>query len=79
MCSHKVCRDYIKDKNSYVILRELHKSEQDNKTKAMCEKLVSVLIADEPEQGMENLHQVVVPEELSQKFYEFENLEKNFE
>ena len=81
LCSRKECRQYIKDKNSYAILRELHKWETDDRSKAMCEKLVAILIADEPEEGMQNLHQVIVPEELSQKFYEFEKqeLEKNFE
>jgi hypothetical protein len=64
-----------------VILRELHKIEQDKKVIYVLEKLVSVLIADEPEEGMENLHQVMVPEDLAQKFYDYETkeLEKNFE
>lgn len=45
------------------------------------EKLIQILIADEPESELENLHQVVVPDELSKKFYEYEQkeLEKNFE
>ncbi|CAF0778426.1 unnamed protein product [Brachionus calyciflorus] len=81
LCSRKECRSYIKDKNAYLILRELHKWEKDEKALNSCEKLVQILIADEPEDGHENLHQVAVPEELSQKFYEFEKqeLEKNFE
>ncbi len=64
-----------------MILRELHKIEQDKKVIYVLEKLVSVLIADEPEEGMENLHQVMVPEDLAQKFYDYETkeLEKNFE
>lgn len=81
LCSYKKCRDYIKSKNAYVILRELHKWEKDERVLAVCEKLVQILIADEPEEGMEDFHQVTVPEDLSQKFYEYEQkeLEKNFE
>lgn len=81
LCSRKKCRDYIKEKNAYVILRELHKWETDDKSKETCEKLVQILIADEPEKEHENLHQVPVPEELAQKFYDFETkeLEKNFQ
>ena len=80
LCSHKVCRDYIKDKNAYVILREFHKWEKDERAMEMLEKLVQLLISDESERGMENLHQVIIPEELTSKFYKYDDkeLEKNF-
>ena len=63
-----------------MILRELFNWEKDEKVKATCEKVIQVLICDEPEAGMEDLHEVMVPEELSNKFYEYETkeLEKNF-
>ena len=81
LCSHQKCRQYIKEKNAYIILRELFNWEKDERASAVCYKLIQVLISDEPEQGLENLHQITVPDELSQKFYEFEQkeLEKNFE
>jgi hypothetical protein len=62
-------------------LRELHKWEKDERVKLVLEKLVQILIADEPENELENFHQITVPDHLSQKFYEFEQteLEKNFE
>ena len=41
-------------------MRELHKWEKDPDVKETCEKLVSILISDEPEPGMENLHEVRV-------------------
>jgi hypothetical protein len=46
-----------------------------------CEKLAAILIADEPEENFENLHQVPIPESLSNKFYEYDakDLEKQFE
>lgn len=81
LCSRKKCRNYIKEKNAYVILREYHKWEKDEKVRTVLEKLIQILISDEPEAGLENLHEVLVPEELSKKFYEYEKkeLEKNFE
>ena len=63
------------EKNTYVIMRELHKWETDERARAACEKLVHLLISDEPERGMEDLHKVVIPEDLSQKFYQYEQEE----
>jgi len=65
-------RDYIRSKNAYVILRELHKWETDEKALAVCEKAVHFLISDEPEKEHENYDQVMIPENLSKKFYEFD-------
>ena len=70
--SRKKNREYVIGKNAYVIIRELHKWERDEKTLAICEKLVHFLISDEPEQGLEDLDKVMVPEHLSKKFYEFD-------
>ena len=44
-------------------MRELHKSEEDPDVKQTCETLVSILISDEPEPGMENLHEVDLPDD----------------
>ena len=46
----------------------------------MLEKLVQILICDEPEKGMENLHEVIMPQEMTNKFFKFDDkeLEKNF-
>ena len=68
MCATKQGRLLIKDKNAYVILRELHKWEKDPGSKLTCQKLCELLIADEPEAGMEELHTVDVTEELQTKF-----------
>jgi hypothetical protein len=81
LCSEKKCRDYIQDKNAYVILRELHNWEEDKKVLHVLEKAIQLLISDEPERQHQNLHQVDVPDNLQKKFYEIEKeeLEKNFE
>lgn len=63
----KAGRQTLKDKNIYYILREFHKGEKDVHVSAACEKLVQVLIGDEPEQGMENLMEVEIPEDVEQK------------
>ncbi|XP_053172514.1 protein HGH1 homolog [Scomber japonicus] len=60
-------RQTLKDKNAYPILREFHLWEKDVHVGAACEKLVQVLIGDEPEQGMENLMEVEIPDDVEDK------------
>ncbi|XP_043923636.1 protein HGH1 homolog [Protopterus annectens] len=64
----KAGRCIVKDKKTYLIMREFHKWEKEPDVITACEKLVQVLIGDEPEPGMENLMQVKIPEEMEQKF-----------
>ncbi|XP_070814581.1 protein HGH1 homolog [Chaetodon trifascialis] len=66
----KAGRRTLKDKNVYLIIRELHNWEKDVHVAAACEKLVQVLIGDEPEQGMENLMEVEIPENVEEKLKE---------
>lgn len=44
LCSERNNREYIRDKNTYVILRELHKWEKDRQALLACENLVDLLI-----------------------------------
>ncbi|XP_051871940.1 protein HGH1 homolog [Pristis pectinata] len=60
-------RKAVRDRNAYVILRELHKWEPEPDVAAACEKLIEVLISDEPEAGMENLLEVEIPEDVERK------------
>ncbi|KYO40924.1 HGH1-like protein [Alligator mississippiensis] len=48
-------RCLVKEKGTYLILRELHRWEPEPHVRAACEKLIQVLIGDEPGPGMENL------------------------
>jgi len=57
----------VKNKNAYVILRELHKWEKNPANIVAVENLISVLISDEPESGMENLNEIVIPAEIASK------------
>ncbi|XP_041812613.1 protein HGH1 homolog [Chelmon rostratus] len=66
----KAGRQTLKDKNVYPIMREFHNWEKDIQVTAACEKLVQVLIGDEPEQGMENLMEVEIPEDVEEKLKE---------
>ncbi|XP_023271986.1 protein HGH1 homolog [Seriola lalandi dorsalis] len=66
----KTGRQTLKDKNVYPIMREFHRWEKDVYVAAACEKLVQVLIGDEPEQGMENLMEVEIPEDVEVKLKE---------
>ncbi|KAG5886876.1 hypothetical protein JTB14_024733 [Gonioctena quinquepunctata] len=61
-------REFIRNKNTYIILRELHKWEKDKKALAACENLVDILIRTEEEIGLENLKDVEVPADLQEKF-----------
>lgn len=58
LCATKFGREYLRHKGSYYILRELHKWESDSAARTACENLVHILISDEPDAGMENLHTV---------------------
>lgn len=57
----------MKDKNTYVILRELHKWEQNPANIVAIENLVSVLICDDLEAGMENLNEIEIPADIASK------------
>ncbi|XP_057701515.1 protein HGH1 homolog [Corythoichthys intestinalis] len=63
-------RRTLKDKNVYVIMREFHRWEKEPKVSSACEKLIQVLIGDEPELGMENLLEVNIPEDVEEKLKE---------
>lgn len=68
LCAKKENRGYVRDKNTYVILRELHKWEKDRKALLACEQLVDILIRTEEEIGAENIKDIEVPDDLQDKF-----------
>uniref|UniRef100_H2XL93 Protein HGH1 homolog n=2 Tax=Ciona intestinalis TaxID=7719 RepID=H2XL93_CIOIN len=70
LCATQSGRAYVKDKNTYVIMRELYRWETENDNTDVaetCEKLVQILISDEPEDGRENLLTCDIPEEHLKK------------
>ncbi|RXN15426.1 HGH1-like protein [Labeo rohita] len=72
----KVGRQIMKNKNVYPIMREFHKWEKDPQVISACEKLVQVLIGDEPEAGMENLMEVEIPKDVEEKLKELDAKEQ---
>ncbi|XP_075271450.1 protein HGH1 homolog [Opisthocomus hoazin] len=60
-------RRAVRAQGAYVVLRELHAWEREPAARAACEKLIQVLIGDEPPAGLENLLEVTVPEELERE------------
>ena len=68
LCATKSGREQLRDKNIYVILRELHKTEKDRACLLAVENLVDILIKREDEINVENYRQLDVPEDLHEKF-----------
>lgn len=72
LCATKKGREILREKNTYVILREYHKWE-DNKTALLaCENVVDILIRTEEEIGLDNLKDVEVPTEYKEKFHQMD-------
>ena len=64
------CRLYIKSKNTYHIIRECFNAEKDPRTKDAEYKLIMLLIADEPAEGMKDLSEVEIPDEILKQLEE---------
>lgn len=69
-------RKHVRDQGAYLILRELHSWESEPDVRVACEKLIQVLIGDEPEVGMENLLEVQVPEDVERQLQELDQQEE---
>ncbi|RVE73364.1 hypothetical protein OJAV_G00049640 [Oryzias javanicus] len=72
----KAGRKALKDKKVYPIMREFHRWEPDVHVAAACEKLIQVLIGEEPEPGMENLMEVQIPDDVEKKLKEMDAREQ---
>ncbi|MBN3303479.1 protein HGH1 homolog [Amia ocellicauda] len=72
----KTGRQTLKTKNVYPIMREYHQWEKEPHVAASCEKLIQVLIGDEPEPGMENLMELSIPEDIEVKLRDWEAKER---
>ncbi|KAI5929503.1 protein HGH1 homolog [Manis javanica] len=69
-------RQQVRGQGAYLILRELHSWEPEPDVRVACEKLIQVLIGDEPEHGMENLLEVQVPEDVEQQLQQLDSREQ---
>lgn len=68
LCATKFGRQYLRDCNAYIILRELHKTEKDPSVVAACENVVDILIRTEEEIGIDELNKIDIPSDLEEKF-----------
>ncbi|XP_045142258.1 protein HGH1 homolog [Echinops telfairi] len=69
-------RQQVRHQGAYLVLRELHSWEPEPAVRVACEKLIQVLIGDEPECGMENLLEVQVPEDVEQRLQQLDHHEQ---
>ncbi|XP_056410479.1 protein HGH1 homolog [Hyla sarda] len=67
LCATPGGRRILKDRGTYLILRSLHSWETEVDVKRSCEKVIQILIDDEPQPGLENLLEVNVPPEVEEK------------
>ncbi|XP_068093987.1 protein HGH1 homolog isoform X2 [Hyperolius riggenbachi] len=67
LCATRDGRRVLKDRGTYLILRSLHSWEKEPSVRRACEKVIEILIGDEPEPGLENLLEVKVPTEVEEK------------
>lgn len=68
LCATRKVREILREKNTYVILREYHKWETDKAALLACENVIDILIKTEEEIGHENLKLVDVPADCVEKF-----------
>ncbi|XP_014260071.1 protein HGH1 homolog isoform X2 [Cimex lectularius] len=68
LCSTKPCRIFVRDRNTYLILREYHKWEKDRVNLLAVENVIDILIRTEEEIGVNDLKSVEVPDDLKNKF-----------
>ncbi|NXG39060.1 HGH1 protein, partial [Dromaius novaehollandiae] len=76
LAATKAGRHTLREEGAYLVLRELHRWEREPEVLSACEKLIQVLIGDEPGPGMENLLEVSVPEEVEQQLQRLDREEE---
>lgn len=77
LCATRNGRNYLRNKGTYEILRELHKFEVsddgDMKSLRACENVVDIIIRTEDEIGHDNLKNVEISEEMLEKIEKMED------
>ncbi|XP_065082837.1 protein HGH1 homolog [Ochlerotatus camptorhynchus] len=71
LCATRKGREYLRDRGTYEVLRELHKfecsPEGEKRLLATCENVVDILIRTEDEIGEDNLKALEIPEDVISK------------
>ena len=68
LCATKFGREYLRAHQTYFVLRELHRVEEEAEVGGACETAIHMLIADEPAPGMENLEEVDIPQDFAARY-----------
>jgi len=68
LCAQMHGRQVLREKNTYVILRELHKTEKDREVLLAAENIIDILIKTEEEINLDNYKDLEVPTDLHDKF-----------
>jgi hypothetical protein len=68
LCAKRSSRELMRDRNTYLILREFHKWEKDRTVLLACENVIDILIRTEDEISQDNLRDIDVPTDLHEKF-----------
>ncbi|NWR01538.1 HGH1 protein, partial [Paradoxornis webbianus] len=76
LAATKPGRRHLRSCGSYLVLRQLHTWEKDPEVLGACEKLIQVLIGDEPEEGMENLLEVTIPQDVEKRLRDLDREEE---
>ncbi|KAM9306040.1 protein HGH1 homolog [Gastrophryne carolinensis] len=79
LCATPAGRRVLKDRGVYLVMRSLHSWEAEPDVKRTCEKLIQVLIGDEPEPGLENLLEVQVPPDVEEKLKRLDEEEEELQ
>ena len=67
LCTTQTGRSYLREKQVYLVLRELDKWETEESVKKCCLDLIGILIGDDPEPEMQDLDRVEIPRELREE------------
>ncbi|XP_075437658.1 protein HGH1 homolog [Ascaphus truei] len=76
LCATPEGRSVVKQRGTYLIMRALDSWETEPDMQRACERLIQVLIGDEPEPGLENLLEVIVPLEVEEKLQRLDEEEE---
>jgi len=68
LCATRMGREVMRSQNVYLILRELHKREQNREVRLAAENIIDILIKTEEEINIDNYKEVEVPDEMHEKF-----------
>ncbi|XP_033747923.1 protein HGH1 homolog [Pecten maximus] len=79
LCATKNGRAFVKEKNTYIIMREYHKWEEHEANFHALMNLIDMLISDEPQPGMENLDTVEIPQDVKEKFLKMDKQREEME